>query len=215
MIAINILLLPEPAAAEEARSFNAQLRADLPDGFALDATHVPHLSLLHMIVRKSDLEPLGRALRGVVTQQTIAEIRLRTAGFDAGPWDGRTMLSLRMEPTPELTDLQGAVLRAALPFNHAERADAGMFDTSGAGARNAPINAQTLEYVRTFVTRRTGDGFAPHITVGLATDVAAERLRTAAPEPRSYGVEALAIYQLGNDGTARRELARIAGVGAH
>jgi len=207
MIAINILLLPEPAAAERARAVNARLHAAAP-GFALDATHVPHVSLLHLVVRASDVQSLSAALRNSITAADLSKIPLRAAGYDSGPWNGGTMVSIRIERSPELAALQGTALRAAAPFAQSEGIDAGMFDTSGASPRDSAVNDETIEYVRTFREKRTGERFSPHITVGLASSETAQRLRAESFEPRSYRIESLAIFQLGNDGTARRELAR-------
>ena len=61
----------------------------------------------------------------------------------------------------------------------------------------------TIEYVRTFVPKRTGDGFEPHITVGISDAPPADSF-----DPTAFKVDALAVYQLGNIGTARKELWR-------
>lgn len=208
MIAINILLLPEPAAAERARALNARLHMATP-GFALDATHVPHVSLLHLVVRASEVEPLRAALRNSITTAELSKVPLRAAGYDSGPWNGGTMVSIRIERSPQLAALQSAVLSAAAPFAQSDSIDPGMFDTSGGSPRDSTVNAETIDYVRTFRGKRTGEHFSPHITVGLALPETAQRLRAEPFEPGSYRIESLAIYQLGNDGTARRELARV------
>jgi len=60
LIAINILLDPDAATVERAQATNARLRQDYPDGFALDANHAPHITLLQRFVRTADLDQVGR-----------------------------------------------------------------------------------------------------------------------------------------------------------
>jgi len=225
MIAINILLLPEPKAAERAQAVNARLRAEVPGlelddrahakrpGFALDTTHVPHVSLMHLVVRASDVESLSTALRKAVSAAELSKIDLRAAGYDSGPWNGGMMVSIHIERSPELVALQSAVLRAAAPFAHSDSVDEGMFETEGGSPQDSAVNAETIDYVRTFSEKRTGEHFSPHITVGLAAAGAAQRLRSEPFQAQSYRIESLAIYQLGNDGTARRELTKLVEIG--
>ena len=63
LIAINVLLDPDAATVEKARAVNARLREDYPDGFALDANHAPHITLLQRFVRTAGSRP-GREGRG-------------------------------------------------------------------------------------------------------------------------------------------------------
>ena len=44
LTAIDILINPDDTTIERARKVNAQLRRSVPDGFALDATHQPHIT---------------------------------------------------------------------------------------------------------------------------------------------------------------------------
>ena len=55
LIAINVLLNPDAATFEKAQATNARLRENYPDGFALDANHAPHITLLQRFVRTADL----------------------------------------------------------------------------------------------------------------------------------------------------------------
>ena len=59
-MAIDIALEPDATMIHHAEAVNARLLKQFPKGFALDATHHPHISVLQRYVRTSDLD---RALR--------------------------------------------------------------------------------------------------------------------------------------------------------
>jgi hypothetical protein len=44
LIAIDVLLEPDHIMVSKANAVNARLRANYPDGYALDATHAPHIT---------------------------------------------------------------------------------------------------------------------------------------------------------------------------
>jgi len=54
--AINLLLEPDSTMLERAAANNARLLEVFPQGFELDATHRPHITLLQRFVRTSDLD---------------------------------------------------------------------------------------------------------------------------------------------------------------
>jgi hypothetical protein len=54
--AIDIALEPDATMIQHAEAVNARLRKDFPNGFALDATHHPHISILQRYVHTADLD---------------------------------------------------------------------------------------------------------------------------------------------------------------
>ena len=63
--AINVLIEPDEATRARARELNARLRLTMPEGFALDATHVPHITVLQRYVRTPELDQVaGRRRSG-------------------------------------------------------------------------------------------------------------------------------------------------------
>ncbi len=66
LIAINVLLDPDAATVEKAQATNARLRKDYPEGFALDATHVLHITILQRFVRQADFEEVANAAAEVL-----------------------------------------------------------------------------------------------------------------------------------------------------
>ena len=51
LIAIDVLLEPDHAMIEKSNSTNARLRGNYPAGYALDASHAPHVTMLQRYVR--------------------------------------------------------------------------------------------------------------------------------------------------------------------
>ncbi len=201
-IAINVLVLPDRPMREHVQRLNRQLRANDPQGFALDDSHVPHLSLLHIYVRSDDLPRVIEAVSGVLSRHPVVGMSLEAQGLEHQPWSGREMSSVAVRKRTELTQVQDALVTALRPFR-TPSADATAFVGSD-------VDDATVQYVAGFIENQTGRKFKPHITVGLSDEDFAERLRVGQAEvgPADSNVETVAIYQLGNAGTARKELWR-------
>src|SRR5271170_3310451 len=67
--AIDIALEPDATMIQHARDANARLLKDFPKGFALDATHHPHISLLQQFVRTDDLDKVYAAATAVLAKE--------------------------------------------------------------------------------------------------------------------------------------------------
>src|SRR5580698_63248 len=63
--AIDIALEPDATMIRHAKAANARLLKDFPKGFALDATHHPHVSILQQFARTSDLDKVYDAAASV------------------------------------------------------------------------------------------------------------------------------------------------------
>ena len=82
LIAINVLLDPDAATVEKAQAANARLREDYPDGFALDANHAPHVTILQRFVRTADLDAVANAVAEVLRTVLLrAEMKLPGAAW--------------------------------------------------------------------------------------------------------------------------------------
>ncbi len=67
--AIDIALEPDATMIEHAIAANARLLKAFPKGFALDATHHPHISMLQHFVRTADLDKVYAAADAVFTKE--------------------------------------------------------------------------------------------------------------------------------------------------
>ncbi|RFU44410.1 hypothetical protein D0B32_27745 [Paraburkholderia sp. DHOC27] len=59
--AIDIALEPDTTMIREADAANARLRKVFPKGFAFDASHRPHITILQRYVRTADLDNVYNA----------------------------------------------------------------------------------------------------------------------------------------------------------
>ncbi len=67
--AIDILLEPDATMLRQCEANNARLLKVFPKGFALDATHRPHITLIQRFVRTADLERVYAAAGKVLAQR--------------------------------------------------------------------------------------------------------------------------------------------------
>ncbi len=67
--AIDIALEPDTAMMSRALADNAALRANVPQGFALDATHHAHVTLLQCFVRTADLPTIYAATEEILARE--------------------------------------------------------------------------------------------------------------------------------------------------
>jgi hypothetical protein len=67
--AIDILLEPDTTMVRHAQADNTRLLNAYPKGFALDATHHPHLTLVQQFVRTADLSKVYAAANQVLAKE--------------------------------------------------------------------------------------------------------------------------------------------------
>jgi hypothetical protein len=67
--AIDILLDPDAIMVEHAQAANARLLVDNPKGFALDAAHAPHITVLQQFVRTDELDKVYAAVAKVSEEE--------------------------------------------------------------------------------------------------------------------------------------------------
>ena len=106
-----------------------------------------------------------------------------------------------IKPSSDVLGLQARLLAAITPF-------LGSGGTSAAFVRNEDetISQSTMEWVDGYVPNQIGEKYIAHITVGFAT---LDDLKGIEAEPfDAFPVHpaGIAVYHLGNNGTARVEL---------
>ena len=67
--AIDIALEPDATMMRHARDANARLLKVFPKGFALDATHQPHVTMLQAFVRTADLDKVYAAANKALARE--------------------------------------------------------------------------------------------------------------------------------------------------
>jgi 2'-5' RNA ligase len=202
LIAINVLLDPDAATVERAQAANARLREDYPDGFALDANHAPHITLLQQFVRTADLDAIAHAVKGVLQTEQSMNWATRAIGLYALVEGSLGLAGIVIEPTPDLRRLQQRIIDAVAPFA-VEKGTAEAFAPRPDGAA---IGQATVDYVTTFAGLRTGTNYHPHLTVGIGTRDFVDALHAEPFQPFPVRADSVSLYQLGDYGTAQRKL---------
>jgi hypothetical protein len=204
VIAINLLIEPDAATRDRARVLNGRLRQTMPEGFALDATHAPHITVLQRYVRASELEQVLGAVGAVVTGADLTSLDLRATRIAHAEWDtpGLGIASLMLGRDPRLLALQGRLIAALASFT-ASQGTAAAFVTD---PEEPGVNATTIGYVARFVPDHCASDYEAHLSIGMARRRDLEAVAAEPFEPFDVHAEAVAAYQLGNNGTARRRL---------
>ncbi len=204
VIAIDILLEPDGRMLERAESNNARLRQAFPSGFALDADHRPHITLLQCFVAAKDLEALYSATGDVIGNAKVTNLLLWAVRYYYTPGPGVGVAGICATLTPELQKLQADVIAAAAPF----MAPTGPIEAFTARHDNPAFDAALIDYVSGFVAHHAGAHFNPHVSTGVAPTDYLDRM-IAEPFPAfAFAPAGAAIFQLGPFGTAARLLKR-------
>ncbi len=201
LTAIDVLLDPDRTMVETASAANGQLRAGFPAGFALDADHAPHITVLQRFVRTADLDAVEAAVAAVFEQVDLATLGLEATGYYYLPWQELGLVGITIAPSRALLDLQQSIIVAVAPFSQRGGGPAAF-----AGAPQTPTILPTAAYVETFVPDHVGTNYNPHVTVGLGPEDEVEAMVAAPFATFGFGVESAAVYQLGDLGTAQQRL---------
>ena len=79
--AIDIALEPDATMVRQAEADNARLLKAYPEGFALDATHHAHITMLQQFVRTADLKKVYSAGKAVLAKEGVASRRLKAINY--------------------------------------------------------------------------------------------------------------------------------------
>jgi phosphoserine phosphatase len=201
--AIDILLKPDATMLEHAAANNQRLLRVYPNGFALDAAHAPHITMLQCFVRTADLGNVYAAVEKVLGGANVDAMKLEAFKYDYAPADATTgVAGICAKPSPEILELQAAVIAAAKPF---------IQETAAIGAFTAPhddpaTDAAMIQYVSTFALKMSGAHYNPHVSTGVAPKDYLDKMLEEPFEPFTFSPEGAAVFQLGPYGTAARKL---------
>lgn len=201
--AINIALDPDATMIRHAEAANAGLLKDYPKGFAFDASHRPHITLLQRYVLTENLDKIYTAVGKVVNGMEVADWKLKASRYYLTPsGNNQGVLSLIVESTDDLLKLQQKLIEAVAPFTVKTGTAEAFFTT----ADDRSIKPSTIEYVAGFIPNQTGSNFDPHVTLGVASEDYLKRMIAEPFETFMFSPIGVSVYQLGNFGTARKKL---------
>ncbi len=200
--AIDVLLEPDATMLRHCQANNDRLLKVFPKGFALDAEHRPHITMVQRFVRTADLEKVYAAVGKVVSGVDITGMKLEAFKYYYAPAGDVGVAGIVAKPTPELLKLQQEIIAAVAPFA-VETATIGAFTAS---IGDAKLDAAMIEYVSEYVPKYSGDHFNPHVSTGVASRKYLDNMLAEPFESFTFSPAGAAIYQLGPFGTAAKKL---------
>ena len=200
--AIDILLDPDATMLKHAATNNARLLGVFPKGFALDATHTPHITMLQAFVRTADLDKVYAAEEKVFAAANVNAMKLEAFKFYYAPTGPTGVAGISAKPTPEILKLQADIIAAAKPF----MVQTGPISAFTAAHDDPALDAAIIQYVSTFVPKMSGANFNPHVSTGVAPKEYLDKMLAEPFEPFAFSPAGAAVYQLGPFGTAAKKL---------
>jgi len=200
--AIDILLVPDAVMLRHSEANNARLLAAYPKGFALDAAHRPHITMLQTFVRTADLEQVYATAGEVLARAHVGAMKLSAFQYYYAPAGAVGVAGICAKPSPEILALQANIIAAVRPF---------VVGTGSIGAFTAPhddpaTDAAIIEYVSTFEPKMSGENFNPHVSTGVAPRDYLDKMLAEPFEAFTFSPAGAAVYQLGPFGTAAKKL---------
>jgi hypothetical protein len=202
LIAIDVLVEPDATMIAAAHAVNARLREVYPEGYSLDESHAPHITLLQRYVREPDLGRVTAAVAQVLLETDPRALQMRAIGYEYVVWAGVALTGIAVERSPDLVRLHERITEAVAPFAVSGGTSAAFAQGPGSSA----INAETMAYVENFVPKVSGANYAPHVTVGVGPESFGRELNAGGLTPFMFGARGVAVYRLGDFGTAQKRL---------
>jgi len=204
-VAIDVVLEPDNIMCARAIADNARLLAVYPEGFALDADHQPHITLLQRFVNNADLSAIYAAANAAIATEKPTSWDLTASGTYYIPSPPIGAAGIVIELTHELRRLQQSLIDALRPYT----VHTGTVDAFASNQQGRDIQDLLVDYVATFVPSATGDKFNPHVTTGAGPLTYLDEMMAEPFERFTFSPVGASVYQLGTFGTAQRKLAAL------
>jgi len=201
-LAIDILLDPDERMTARAEADNARLLKVYPAGFALDAAHRPHITMLQCFVNAASLDQLYADVGAVLAAADVTAMRLVGFEYYYAPGPGFGVAGISARPSPEILKLQADIIAAAAPF----MLKTATIDACTEPHDNPEFDAALIDYISNFVAKHAGDRFNPHVSTGVAPNDYLKGMIAEPFEAFDFAPAGAAVYQLGPFGTAARLL---------
>ena len=200
--AIDVLLKPDATMLQHAAATNERLLKVFPKGFALDASHRPHITLVQRFVLTENLDKAYAAVGTVFASAKVTGLKLEAFKYYYIPDKDLGLSGIVIKPTPELLKLEQQVIDAVTPFAVKTGTSAAFVTTPEA----PEVLPALITYVSAFVPKHSGENYHPHVTTGLAPREYLDKMLTEPFEAFTFSPAGAAVYHLGHFGTAAKEL---------
>jgi len=181
--AIDIAILPPADVSARAIALSAALPADESQGLLLGADYLPHITLTQQFVLLESLDTLLARIDRVLRARAPLHLGVIGGG------KGSNSVWMSIERSPELVSVHEQLLQVAEPFEVTTGDSSSFF---GHDARDRDVR-----WVREFRHQSSFDRFAPHVTLGHASE-------PPVIEPMAFVATMVAVCHLGRFCTCRR-----------
>jgi hypothetical protein len=198
-IAIDVLLtLPESIYSQTVQ-LNEAIRKNNPATFQLDENHIPHITLLQCYIVEADLPKVKNKLKGLY--KTIKNETLVANSLHYSKEKDESFASIEIEKSEPLLKLHGKIIALLKPYMVANGSQKSYVQNPD----GSPIDQFTIDYVPEFVNKHSFKNYDPHISLGVAKTNVLDSL-AASFKPIGFRATSVSVYQLGDSGTARKQL---------
>ncbi len=202
--AIDICLEPDATMVQHATAVNARLRGVFPEGFALDASHRPHVTLVQRFVRTADLNRVYAAASKAIARNDVTRLKLEAFKYYYIPDKEIGLSGIVIKPTPELLKVEQDVIDAVAPFTVATGTPAAFVRPDDPG-----VSPLLIKYVEVFVPDHSGEHYEPHVTTGIASREYLDKMLAEPFANFTFSPAGAAVYHLGPYGTAAIKLKQL------
>ncbi len=202
VIAVDIAIEPDDTMMRRAKSDNGRLLKNFPQGYALDDTHHAHITMLQRFVRTSELEKVYAAVAGAVAGENPSSWKLKAVRYYYIPGGAIGLAGIVVDVTDDMLRVQQRLIDAVAPLSVAKGTKAAFFTTPA----EPDINPGVIDYVAAFVPEHSGKNFLPHVTIGAGTTAYLKAMIAEPFEAFTFSPAGASVYQLGDYGTARKNL---------
>jgi 2'-5' RNA ligase len=204
LVAIDIAVEPDATMAKRSLADNAKLLKNFPQGYTLDDTHHAHVTMLQRFVHEADLEKVYAAIANAAAAEHPLTWKLKAYKYYYIPAGPIGLAGIVVEVTDDLLRFQQKLIDAVAPFSVATgTADAFFKPPSEPPLHEVPA---LLQYVGAFVPEHSGKNFMPHVTIGVGLKSYLDEMLAAPFEQFTFSPAGASVYQLGDFGTARKNL---------
>jgi len=186
---------------QHAQAVNDRLLKVFPKGFALDATHRPHITLVQRFVLTKNLDKVYAAVGKVFASANVTGLKFEAVKYYYLPDKDLGLSGIVIKPTPELIRLEKQVIDAVTPF--AVKTGTSAAFVTGDVPEVLPA---LITYVSEFVPKSSGEHYHPHVTTGLAPREHLDKMLAEPFENFTFSPTGAAVYHLGHFGTATKKL---------
>jgi hypothetical protein len=199
--AIDILLEPDQTMVGHAKAANAALLKNFPKGFALDATHHPHVSIFAGFVPTDDLPKVYDVAGQVLAKENYTAWQLTAFKYYYVPMGTLGLGGIVVKPTADLLRLQQGLIDVITSYTVKTTTAAAFYTTP----EEPDINPSVIDYIATSMADLSGEKFSPHVTIGIGTAAFLDAM-LAEPFTAFTFSPVSASVQFGDYGAARKQL---------